>query len=114
MEQKSIFNLFLHINEDTGNLNGLFLSFPTISACLSPGCQCNFLGIVLTPHPCDQETGQCVCQQFATGALCDQCVVRQMLYHSYSLRNVFFLSGGIRKIIVFTRSEEHTSELQSR
>ncbi|XP_067090683.1 laminin subunit beta-4 [Osmerus mordax] len=37
-------------------------------------CQCNFLGSVLTPHPCDQETGRCVCQQLATGALCDQCV----------------------------------------
>lgn len=39
------------------------------------GCRCNFLGSVLTPYPCDQVTGQCVCQRFAMGPLCDQCLV---------------------------------------
>ncbi|CAB1313509.1 unnamed protein product, partial [Coregonus sp. 'balchen'] len=33
-------------------------------------CRCNFLGSVLTPYPCDQLTGQCVCQRLATGPLC--------------------------------------------
>uniref|UniRef100_A0A4W5Q591 Laminin subunit beta-1 n=1 Tax=Hucho hucho TaxID=62062 RepID=A0A4W5Q591_9TELE len=37
-------------------------------------CRCNFLGSVLTPYPCDQVTGQCVCQRLATGPLCDQCL----------------------------------------
>ncbi|KAM6973327.1 laminin subunit beta-4 [Aplochiton taeniatus] len=37
-------------------------------------CPCNSLGSLQTPHPCDQETGQCVCEPFATGALCDQCL----------------------------------------
>ncbi|KAJ8002829.1 hypothetical protein DPEC_G00163040 [Dallia pectoralis] len=37
-------------------------------------CMCNFLGSVLTPYPCDQETGQCVCQILATGPMCDECL----------------------------------------
>ncbi|XP_014003610.1 laminin subunit beta-4 isoform X3 [Salmo salar] len=37
-------------------------------------CRCNFLGSVLTPYPCDQVTGQCVCQRLAMGPLCDQCL----------------------------------------
>uniref|UniRef100_A0A6Q2YIL3 Laminin, beta 2-like n=1 Tax=Esox lucius TaxID=8010 RepID=A0A6Q2YIL3_ESOLU len=36
-------------------------------------CTCNFLGSVLTPYPCDQQTGQCVCQSLAVGPLCDEC-----------------------------------------
>ncbi|XP_076120651.1 laminin subunit beta-4 [Alosa pseudoharengus] len=37
-------------------------------------CQCNLLGSITTPHACDQTTGQCFCQPFATGPYCDQCV----------------------------------------
>ncbi|XP_031417593.1 laminin subunit beta-4 [Clupea harengus] len=37
-------------------------------------CQCNLLGSITAPHSCDQVTGQCFCQHFATGAYCDQCV----------------------------------------
>ncbi|KAL0968579.1 hypothetical protein UPYG_G00268800 [Umbra pygmaea] len=37
-------------------------------------CMCNFLGSVLTPYPCDQVTGRCVCQSLATGPLCDECL----------------------------------------
>lgn len=37
-------------------------------------CRCNFLGSVLTPDLCNLATGECVCQRFATGPLCDQCL----------------------------------------
>uniref|UniRef100_A0A8C4RHI6 Laminin subunit beta-1 n=1 Tax=Erpetoichthys calabaricus TaxID=27687 RepID=A0A8C4RHI6_ERPCA len=37
-------------------------------------CRCNRLGSVLTPSPCDPVTGECICQRFATGPLCDHCL----------------------------------------
>uniref|UniRef100_A0AAR2JSM0 Laminin subunit beta 4 n=1 Tax=Pygocentrus nattereri TaxID=42514 RepID=A0AAR2JSM0_PYGNA len=36
-------------------------------------CRCNFLGTKRT-SPCDQTTGQCICEHFAHGPECDQCV----------------------------------------
>ncbi|KAM9497011.1 laminin subunit beta-4 [Clarias gariepinus] len=36
-------------------------------------CMCNFLG-TLSTSPCDQNTGQCICDRFAHGSECDQCV----------------------------------------
>ncbi|XP_062856618.1 laminin subunit beta-4-like [Trichomycterus rosablanca] len=36
-------------------------------------CMCNFLGTVRT-SPCDQNTGQCICELFASGLECDQCL----------------------------------------
>ncbi|XP_063053091.1 laminin subunit beta-4 [Engraulis encrasicolus] len=36
-------------------------------------CPCNLLGSISTPHACDQNTGECRCQSFATGPYCDQC-----------------------------------------
>uniref|UniRef100_A0A6Q2YVN4 Laminin, beta 2-like n=1 Tax=Esox lucius TaxID=8010 RepID=A0A6Q2YVN4_ESOLU len=50
---------------------GLSQEDPT--GCQSKRCTCNFLGSVLTPYPCDQQTGQCVCQSLAVGPLCDEC-----------------------------------------
>ncbi|XP_033880763.3 laminin subunit beta-4 isoform X1 [Acipenser ruthenus] len=37
-------------------------------------CRCNRLGSVSTPSPCDPVTGECFCQRFAFGPLCDQCL----------------------------------------
>ncbi|XP_036374359.1 laminin subunit beta-4 [Megalops cyprinoides] len=37
-------------------------------------CNCNPLGTVQTPYPCDQATGACFCRRLATGPYCDQCV----------------------------------------
>lgn len=36
-------------------------------------CRCNSLGSKST-SPCDQTTGQCICEDFAHGPECDQCV----------------------------------------
>ncbi|XP_026876532.2 laminin subunit beta-4 [Electrophorus electricus] len=36
-------------------------------------CRCNLLGTIRT-SPCDQTTGQCICEHFAYGPECDQCV----------------------------------------
>ncbi|XP_066523971.1 laminin subunit beta-4 [Hoplias malabaricus] len=36
-------------------------------------CQCNFLG-TKPSSPCDQTTGQCICENFALGPECDQCL----------------------------------------
>ncbi|XP_058264408.1 laminin subunit beta-4 isoform X2 [Hemibagrus wyckioides] len=36
-------------------------------------CMCNFLGTIST-SPCDQNTGQCICDHFAHGPECNQCV----------------------------------------
>ncbi|XP_077022718.1 laminin subunit beta-4 isoform X2 [Tamandua tetradactyla] len=37
-------------------------------------CDCNSLGS-LTSSTCDVETGQCLCQSFATGPHCEECIV---------------------------------------
>ncbi|KAL4656759.1 laminin subunit beta-4-like [Arapaima gigas] len=37
-------------------------------------CRCNPLGSVATPYLCDPVTGQCLCQPFATGPMCDHCL----------------------------------------
>ncbi|MBN3318666.1 LAMB4 protein, partial [Atractosteus spatula] len=37
-------------------------------------CRCNRLGSVLISSPCDQVTGECFCQRFTTGPLCDECL----------------------------------------
>ncbi|XP_076863385.1 laminin subunit beta-4 [Brachyhypopomus gauderio] len=36
-------------------------------------CRCNLLGTIRT-SPCEQTTGQCICEHFAYGPECDQCI----------------------------------------
>uniref|UniRef100_A0A8C1P6P2 Laminin, beta 4 n=1 Tax=Cyprinus carpio TaxID=7962 RepID=A0A8C1P6P2_CYPCA len=38
-------------------------------------CRCNFMGTIRTGNPCDQTTGTCICEPFAFGPQCDQCLV---------------------------------------
>uniref|UniRef100_A0A8C2HRP5 Laminin, beta 4 n=1 Tax=Cyprinus carpio TaxID=7962 RepID=A0A8C2HRP5_CYPCA len=37
-------------------------------------CRCNFMGTIRTGNPCDQTTGTCICEPFAFGPECDQCL----------------------------------------
>uniref|UniRef100_A0A8C1P6W4 Laminin, beta 4 n=1 Tax=Cyprinus carpio TaxID=7962 RepID=A0A8C1P6W4_CYPCA len=37
-------------------------------------CKCNFMGTIRTGNPCDQTTGTCICEPFAFGPQCDQCL----------------------------------------
>ncbi|XP_051546192.1 laminin subunit beta-4 isoform X1 [Myxocyprinus asiaticus] len=37
-------------------------------------CRCNFMGTMHTGSPCDQTTGRCICEHFAYGPQCDQCL----------------------------------------
>lgn len=37
-------------------------------------CRCNFMGTVSIGNPCDQTTGRCICQHFAHGPECDECL----------------------------------------
>ncbi|ROL46627.1 Laminin subunit beta-4 [Anabarilius grahami] len=37
-------------------------------------CRCNFMGTIRTDNPCDQNTGTCICEHFAYGPQCDQCL----------------------------------------
>uniref|UniRef100_A0A8C1RC31 Laminin, beta 4 n=1 Tax=Cyprinus carpio TaxID=7962 RepID=A0A8C1RC31_CYPCA len=37
-------------------------------------CRCNFMGTIRTGNPCDQTTGTCICEPFAFGPQCDQCL----------------------------------------
>ncbi|XP_056307443.1 laminin subunit beta-4 [Danio aesculapii] len=37
-------------------------------------CRCNFLGTIQVGNPCDPTTGRCMCEHFAYGPQCDQCL----------------------------------------